>query len=181
MTCAALSDRVKDLSPFESTMLLQVQKPSAEEVWEQLHHRKAELPEIQDCWHKAYLTSQNPNAQVEQHEPSSCDISAGGNCHPYLLNIITAHFCQIEWLANIHGHICQGRWLYISTEFNGHPDPPVEIIIHISSLYCNHHQGAVFPWHSWGKDRQKCLWTPMAQKTKNPQGTYNAQNTQRIL
>ena len=55
-------------------MLRHVRNPSAEEVWQRLQQHQKELPEIQGCWHKAYLASQETLTQVKQHEPLSCDI-----------------------------------------------------------------------------------------------------------
>ena len=66
---------MKDLSPLDTYITLQrVGNPSTEEVWQQLRAAQAELPQIQEYWHQAYLTSQEQPTQVEQHEPSSHDI-----------------------------------------------------------------------------------------------------------
>ena len=66
---------MKDLSPLDTYITLQrVGNPSAEEVWQQLRAAQAELPQIQEHWHQAYLASQEQPTQVEQHELSSHDI-----------------------------------------------------------------------------------------------------------
>ena len=43
-------------------------------MWQCLREHQARIPEYQARWHQASLTSQEPEAQVEQHEPSSRDI-----------------------------------------------------------------------------------------------------------
>ena len=67
---------MKDLNAPRDIMLRRVQNPSApssEEVWQSLQEYRAGIPERLTCWKQAELTSQNPNTQVKQHEPSSCD------------------------------------------------------------------------------------------------------------
>ena len=67
---------MKDLNPSITT-LRRVRNPSApssEEVWQSLREYRAGIPERLACWKQAELASQNPNTQVEQHEPSSRDI-----------------------------------------------------------------------------------------------------------
>ena len=82
VTCTAFFNWVKDLSPLEFIMHWHVQNTSVEEVWESLHQQRAELLQIQDCWHQAYLTSQETPAQVEQHELSSRDTSDSASLAP---------------------------------------------------------------------------------------------------
>ena len=49
--------------------------PSLEEVWQNLCAYRAKLPERQERWCQASIASQK-TAQVEQHEPLSCDTKA---------------------------------------------------------------------------------------------------------
>ena len=60
-------------------MLRQVRHPSApspEEVWQQLRQHRAEIPARLEAQRtRSTLASQEPFAQVEQHEPSSRDSS----------------------------------------------------------------------------------------------------------
>ena len=48
--------------------------PSSEEVWQSLRDYCAGIPERLAHWKQAELASQNLNAQVEPHKPSSHDI-----------------------------------------------------------------------------------------------------------
>ena len=68
---------MKDLNPRNSvTTLRRVRNPSApssEEVWQSLRDYRAGIPERLARWKQASLASQEPLAQVEQHESSSRD------------------------------------------------------------------------------------------------------------
>ena len=69
---------MKDLNPLLRFITLRrVRNPSApstEEVWQSLRDYRAGIPERLARWKQAELASQQPLAQVEQHEPSSRDI-----------------------------------------------------------------------------------------------------------
>ena len=51
--------------------------PSPEEVWQSLREYRAGIPERRARWKQAELASQEPLAQVEQHELSSRDMIHG--------------------------------------------------------------------------------------------------------
>ena len=47
-----------------------------QEVWQSLRDYRVSVPERQEHWNQASLTSQEPKAQVELHELSSRDTTA---------------------------------------------------------------------------------------------------------
>ena len=75
---------MEDLNPLNSlTTLRRVRNPSApssEEVWQSLRDYRAGIPERLARWKQAELASQETNAQVEQHEPSSRDTRRRSSC-----------------------------------------------------------------------------------------------------
>ena len=66
--------------------------PSSQEVWQSLRDYRASLPERHEHWRQASLASQEPLAQVEQHESLSRDIKLDLSvARSYETNIVLEH------------------------------------------------------------------------------------------